>query len=305
MERMNDELLIDYMLGESNAAEKQQVEQWLQADAANQKYYDAFVLLWDASKPTAAPEVNVSEALSKVHGRLQPAGKTIGMPMKVFRVAAAVLLLLGGMAVVQSITQQQQTQPIVAEAEPLAETNAPLSREVVVSATTTTAVAVAEPVELKPLTENTRELQAPDKPAKKIVKNDCGASQYACNKTSCPIEICITQKSTCKDGAAAETSYCSLIKPDESGGICYKPHEEKPRKQCGTVVEEITITRISTGEMIVLNDKSHIKAQDLFSHMTGQECGNIIAGVFKKDCDNNADQQPLIINNSSGQLHFW
>jgi transmembrane sensor len=49
-----DELLVKYLLEEANAAEQKQVEQWIEADPANKKYFNGFRLVWEQSKKLAA-----------------------------------------------------------------------------------------------------------------------------------------------------------------------------------------------------------------------------------------------------------
>jgi hypothetical protein len=297
---ITDELLIDYMLGEASAETRMLVDEWL-LDEANHKYYEQFVTLWDASKLPVA-DVDVEAALAKVHTQLPEYNKRGSViNFRVMRVAAAVLLLAGGAAAVY-LQQQHTTQTAVADVVPAIGTESQPAKPSVTYASRV-ATTTSESVRPEQITSaGTGEIRH-NKPIPLL--SDCGnPGQYACNKTPCPIEICITQKSTCKDGKPTETSYCSVIRPDESGGICYRPHEEKV-PHCGTIVEQITITRIGTGETIVLDDKSRIKAQDLFNHITGEDCGSMIAGAFTKDCSNNADEEELTINNSGGQLHFW
>jgi hypothetical protein len=297
---ITDELLIDYMLGEASAEDKALVDEWLQ-DAANKKYYEQFAMLWDASKLPVA-DVNVEAALAKVHAQIPEYTKrTRLINFRMLKIAAAVLLLVGGVAAVYR--QQNTTATAVADATPVVSVPNPVAEALVMPANQV-ATTTSEPVRLEQVV-NTGTVETKYHHKQAHALTDCGnPGQYACNKTSCPIEICITQKSTCKDGKPTETSYCSVIRPDESGGICYRPHEEKI-PHCGTIVEQITITRIGTGETIVLDDKSRIKAQDLFNHITGDDCGTMIAGAFTKDCSNNADEEELTINNSDGQLHFW
>lgn len=45
-----DELLVKYLLGETSAAEKQQVLEWIRAHADNKRYFDHFTLIWNESK---------------------------------------------------------------------------------------------------------------------------------------------------------------------------------------------------------------------------------------------------------------
>lgn len=51
---MNDDLLVKHLLGEANAAEIQEVETWLAADALNLAYYTQLREVWDKSRQLAA-----------------------------------------------------------------------------------------------------------------------------------------------------------------------------------------------------------------------------------------------------------
>ncbi|PZF74024.1 FecR domain-containing protein [Taibaiella soli] len=49
-----DDLLVKYLLGEASRQEQQQVQDWLEADAENQRYYEHFRIIWEESRTLAA-----------------------------------------------------------------------------------------------------------------------------------------------------------------------------------------------------------------------------------------------------------
>lgn len=50
---MNDDLLVKYLLQEASAGERRQVEAWIAAGTANQRYFEHFKLIWDKSRELA------------------------------------------------------------------------------------------------------------------------------------------------------------------------------------------------------------------------------------------------------------
>lgn len=57
---MNDELLIKFLLRETDSHENELVDKWLAIDAANVKHFDQLKFLWDSSKRLAS-ESSVDE----------------------------------------------------------------------------------------------------------------------------------------------------------------------------------------------------------------------------------------------------
>ncbi len=51
---MSDDLLVKYLLQETTPGESRQVETWIAAGAANQRYFEHFKLIWDKSRALAA-----------------------------------------------------------------------------------------------------------------------------------------------------------------------------------------------------------------------------------------------------------
>ncbi len=125
---------------------------------------------------------------------------------------------------------------------------------------------------------------------------------YICNGTPCPIQICISQTMKCKDKKPAAISTCSVLEPDQSGKLSYKAHD-KVAKDCSLTVNEIEIKSITTGETIVLNAHSTpATAQEVFSYITGQKKGDVLAGVFRTDCDNHPNSSGIRIDNKFGDI---
>ena len=51
---ITDDLLVKYLLGETDAAESREAELWINASDANKKYYADFKLIWQESERIAA-----------------------------------------------------------------------------------------------------------------------------------------------------------------------------------------------------------------------------------------------------------
>lgn len=122
--------------------------------------------------------------------------------------------------------------------------------------------------------------------------------EFLCNNTPCPLEICIIQSVKCRNGEPIPVSTCSTLEPDQSGQLKYKAFN-KIARNCKSTVQEIRITRVSTGETIVLDEHSSPStAQDFFDYITGQKPGgDIVAGIFHSDCNNHSDDCGLTIDN--------
>jgi transmembrane sensor len=61
-DNMSDDVLVKYLLGEATAAEQNDVQDWVNADAANSKYFDQFKTIWDESKKLEAQSTVSTEA---------------------------------------------------------------------------------------------------------------------------------------------------------------------------------------------------------------------------------------------------
>jgi hypothetical protein len=126
--------------------------------------------------------------------------------------------------------------------------------------------------------------------------------EFVCNGTACPIEICIIQKIHCKNQKPSAISTCNTLEPDQARQLHYKA-PNSAGANCKVTVEEITITRVSTGETIVLNAHSKPStAQELFNCITGHEKCELLAGIFETDCNNQQKSHSLKIDNNFGNL---
>jgi transmembrane sensor len=94
-----DELLVKYLTGEASAAEKTQVQDWLQQREQNRQYYDHFRLIWEESLQLAATtKVDENAAWRRFKQRTQEASqaKVRALPTaRWVRIAAAVILVAG------------------------------------------------------------------------------------------------------------------------------------------------------------------------------------------------------------------
>jgi len=99
---MNDDLLVSYLLNEADAATSRMVEEWIIEQPANQRYFEQFRLIWQASHEIAIPtSVNEEQAWQRFRVRTMaanpPAGKvrTIGGLSKRWMMAASVIISIG------------------------------------------------------------------------------------------------------------------------------------------------------------------------------------------------------------------
>ncbi len=125
--------------------------------------------------------------------------------------------------------------------------------------------------------------------------------EFICNCTPCPLQICILQTIHCKDEAPSEVATCSTIEPDQAGQLKYKVNNSS--HDCNVSVDEIRITRVNTGETIVLNANSKPStAQDLFDYITCEKEGDLLTGIFKTDCNKNTATQNITIDKGYGNF---
>ncbi len=102
-------MLVKYLLGEATATEVADVLAWIDANAANRKYFDQFRLIWDESKKLEGKTTITTEAAwgrfkqrverednSVGSGERRPAGRTIALGGMSWMKAAAILVLLVG-----------------------------------------------------------------------------------------------------------------------------------------------------------------------------------------------------------------
>lgn len=98
---INDDVLVKYLVGEADTAERIAVKKWLDADISNQKYYDDFQKIWNASL-TSTPNdaVNTDAAWQRFQKRIHEKNAPVTEPIarnnhfrNWIRIAASVLLI--------------------------------------------------------------------------------------------------------------------------------------------------------------------------------------------------------------------
>ena len=102
---IDEQLLIRFLAGEASAQERQQVQDWAQADSRHRQYLEQMALLWHSSAQAKDfASIDVSRDFNKVKARLaigRQAEISRSLPSKAHwwvpltKIAAAVVLLLG------------------------------------------------------------------------------------------------------------------------------------------------------------------------------------------------------------------
>lgn len=244
---------------------------------------------------------------ARMQTKAQPRVRTM------WKYAAAVLLLAGSGLVAYLATNSNNNEIAVASRQApanwgefvasgiiAAETN---NEQTVAATDTGSRIAAITEVKAESPARKTRQGTGMLKPTNhEVFYNYYHANEYACNGTSCPLEICIVQSIKCHNSKPSAVATCSVLAPDQSGKVGYKVLAQT-MQHCKTTVKEIRIKRIPTGETIVLNE--HTKpatAQDLFNYITGEKRGDILAGIFETDCDNDCNTSHLKLDNNYGDL---
>lgn len=74
---INDDLLVKYLLQETTPGENRQVEAWIAAGTANQRYFEHFKLIWDKSRVLAAQSsIDEEGAWQRFQQRVNNGGNT-------------------------------------------------------------------------------------------------------------------------------------------------------------------------------------------------------------------------------------
>ncbi len=326
---MSDEMLVKYLLGEASDAEKSEVQDWIGRSEANKKEFYGFKLLWDESHALAACSIaDENAAWTRFKQRTQTKTIALPSPYRWIKAAAAILLLAGGSLTAYYLTgghnDRQQVAASYHPAEPpvnkafpgkVAETTEPAAVADVTTvpgasapvATTKSMVKKEKAVNKKSITKDVavkeKKTFMKEEFKNPLQNNYNHTKEFICNATPCPLEICIIQTVKCPDGGASPViSTCSVLEPDESGQLRYKAFD-KITKNCKATINEIRIRQVNTGETIVLNaDSKPATAEDFFSYITGQKKGDILAGIFHSDCDNQTDDCGLTFDNNYGKL---
>lgn len=96
---MSDDLLVKYLVGETDAEENATVEIWLKADRKNQNYYNGFKKIWEDSLVIASKNTHIDEdvAWKRLHNRMHekdvPVHTLKKSSFQWLRIAASILLI--------------------------------------------------------------------------------------------------------------------------------------------------------------------------------------------------------------------
>ncbi|AWG26389.1 FecR family protein [Flavobacterium kingsejongi] len=98
---INDDMLVKYLVGEADITEKAAVKKWLDADVSNQKHYDDFQKIWNASLTiTPNDAVNTDAAWQRLQKRIHEKSDLVAVPIvrahhfrNWIRIAASFLLI--------------------------------------------------------------------------------------------------------------------------------------------------------------------------------------------------------------------
>lgn len=305
MERIevSDGLLFRYLDGNVSESEKTLVEQWLQS-AENRDRLEQLKLIKLLTEVKQPEEADVEAAWMKMRQKAvatHNARKTIAWkPAYTSRMAATLLLGLAIYTLAQfyggknNSIGNYSSEPVIAEmSETSHDTN-----QVLATASPKSDTTISDKEIVKASAENTLSRNTADKSTNTIASAD-KKKEAICNNTQCALEICIRQALGCGNAKGNTIAYCSFLEPDESGMLHYQAFDNNA-KDCKAVVQEIKIRRVSTGEQIVLDDKTDVTAQDFFDYMTGEKTGDVVAGIFETDCNNYCSDQHIKLDNRLG-----
>ena len=96
---MNDDLLVKYLVGETDAGENAAVENWLKADKKNLNYYNGFKKIWEDSLLIAAENKTINEDAAwkrlqnRIHEKEVPVITLKKSSIHWLRIVASILLI--------------------------------------------------------------------------------------------------------------------------------------------------------------------------------------------------------------------
>ncbi len=122
------------------------------------------------------------------------------------------------------------------------------------------------------------------------------------NSTPCPIVLCVSQTVKCPNKAHKDLSASSTLEPDQTAEL--KFNENPPiAANCSLSVKEIEIRSLATGEVILLTSASSPSTvEEVYSYLTGEKKGAVLAGAFDHDCNKRKNRQDLRLSNTDGHL---
>jgi hypothetical protein len=250
----------------------------------------------EASLKDLMPGFDPEAEWQQLHQKLRPARKKIAIPVWAYAAAMLVLVAAGGTTWYISggsskevATSQSKIDSAAATVPTAKDTNAgSIAMMPETGAGNTLSVAVAKKHGITHRSTTTIDAHT--------------ASGRIYNSTPCPIELCISQMMKCPNIQPKDISTCSTLEPDQSGQLNYKENQGIA-KNCSLTVKEIEIRSLATGETILLNSISiPATAQEVFSYITKEKRGDVIAGVLNYDCDKKTRRHSLRLNNRDGNL---
>lgn len=122
------------------------------------------------------------------------------------------------------------------------------------------------------------------------------------NSTPCPIVLCVSQTIKCPNKVHKDLSASSTLEPDQTAEL--KFNENPPiAANCSLSVKEIEIRSLATGEVILLTSASSPSTvEEVYSYLTGEKKGAVLAGAFDHDCNKRKNRQDLRLSNTDGHL---
>ena len=307
---MSDDILVKYLAGEASEQEQTDVQLWLKNNPANKKYFYDFKLIWNLSKHNSPTSfINEDEAWARFKQRIDDAkpiskSRTFARPYNWIKIAAILLLIVGsGTWFYNSYWVGKNIEPpIVVLPKPI--NNSPIvttpKTETINDTNTKSEQEIPDANDVVTVQKTSRVIASKDVKIKQsVIERDPGKG-YICNNTPCPIQICINQTMKCPNNKPAAITTYSTLQPDQQGELDYKANN-KIAKNCSLTIKDIEIKSIATGEMIILNENSSpATAQELFSYITRQKKGDILAGSFHKDCNNQVGEHGLVFDSQEG-----
>jgi|GEM_PF-2695939 len=140
-----------------------------------------------------------------------------------------------------------------------------------------------------------------DTPKERKVAGQRTTKELVRNGTPCPLEISINQIMKCPNKKPAAISSCNTLEPGQAASLGYKD-SDAIASNCSLTVKTIEIKSIATGETILLDENSSITAAEVFSYMSGEKQGDIYAGIFNSDCNNNECRHNLRLGSREGDI---
>lgn len=108
---MEDQLLIKYLLGETDSSENESVEKWISADDRNSHYFEQLRWIWEHSaRLLEKSDIDENEAWKQfkdrrgiIEGKNKTVRHTVNFPVWLRVAAVFLLVLIGGWAIVSNL----------------------------------------------------------------------------------------------------------------------------------------------------------------------------------------------------------